>query len=206
MIEKLAKLFNSLEGFVEDLELGFNLSQLINLFLLVVFPIHAWAIFLVLRDVGWISERTNAWDAVGVMSYTLVWSLFESIAIFLLITLASLLVSKKWVVEKRFSVLGTILLVTSTWSILGQLFYITGGLAPQPIINFLASSGHPLWFIYGITVPLVIASFLLPVYIFLGSNTSAKKFIGFVDRLILLSGLYLFFDLIGFIIVVIRNI
>lgn len=206
MIEKLAKLLNGIERFVKELNLGFNLSQLMNLFLLCVFPIHAWAIFLVLRDIKWISERTNAWDAVGVMSYTLVWVLFESIIIFLLVAAASYLVSKEWDVDQRFSVLGVLVLITSIWSMLGQLFYVTGGAAPQPIINFLAASGHPLWYIYGITIPVVIASFLLPIFMMLRSNSPAKKFVTFTNRLILLSGLYLFFDFIGLIIVVVRNI
>lgn len=205
MIVKLAKLFNSIEGFIEDLNIGFNLNQLINMFLLCVFPIHAWTILLVLRDVRWISERTNVWDAVGVMGYALIWSLFESFTIFILIILASALVSRKWDVEKRFSILGMILLVGSIWSMLAQLFYITGGMAPQPLVDFLASSGHPLWFIYGFTVPVVTASILLPIYIIITLKTPAIKFVGFVERIILLSGLYLFFDLMGFIIVVIRN-
>lgn len=205
MIEKLAKILNYIESFVTKLKLGFNLSQLMNLFLLSVFPIHAWAIFLVLRDIKWITERTNAWDAVGVMSYALVFIFFESITIFILVALASYLVSKKWDVDIRFSVLGVLVLVASVWSMLGQLFYIAGGAAPQPVIDFLVSSGHPLWFIYGITIPAVIASFLLPIFMILRSHSSAKKFVRFAERLMLLSGLYLFFDFIGLIIVVVRN-
>lgn len=190
---------------MKALRIGFDRNLLFKLFLVCAFPIHAWAIIMVIRDLEWIAERTNQWDAIGVFGYALLGALIESLLIFLVIILLSYLISQKWNAEKRFGVLFTVVFVSAFWSIIGQLYFVLGGAAPQFIVDFAISSGHPLWVLYGISFPLVVASIVVPIYLFLQKYQSSGKFMAFVDRLILLSGMYLFLDVIGIIIVIIRN-
>src|SRR3972149_6026554 len=40
-----------------------------TLFLMCAFPLHVWAFILSFMDFSWVAERTNTWDALGVISY-----------------------------------------------------------------------------------------------------------------------------------------
>ena len=66
------------------------------LFLISAFPIHFWTLILVFRDISWLTERTNAWDAIGVASYGMVFAFVESVVIFLVLALLGLLTPKQW--------------------------------------------------------------------------------------------------------------
>jgi len=46
------------------------------LFLISAFPLHVWTLLLAFRDFSWLTERTNLWDAIGVLSYGLIYALF----------------------------------------------------------------------------------------------------------------------------------
>ena len=59
-----------------------------NLFLICAFPLHVWTIILAFRDFSWVTERTNSWDALGVVSYGLIFALIESVAVFLVALVA----------------------------------------------------------------------------------------------------------------------
>lgn len=43
------------------------------------FSLHLWALILIFRDVSWVAERINMWDAIGVASYGLVLAFIESL-------------------------------------------------------------------------------------------------------------------------------
>ena len=58
-----------------------------SLFLTCAFPLHFWALLMAFRDISWVAERTNLWDAIGVLGYGLVFALVESILIFLVLAL-----------------------------------------------------------------------------------------------------------------------
>src|SRR5512144_3130677 len=93
-----------------------------SLFLMCVFPLHAWALILAFRDVSWVTERTNSWDAVGVVSYGLLFTLVETALVFAVIVLLGYLVSLHWDVDHRVALLGFLVLIASIWAMLEQLF------------------------------------------------------------------------------------
>src|SRR5512141_1446140 len=64
-----------------------------SLFLMCAFPLHVWALILAFRDVSWVTERTNSWDAVGVVAYGLLFTLVESVLVFGIMTLLGFLIS-----------------------------------------------------------------------------------------------------------------
>lgn len=75
------------------------------------FPLHLWTLILSFRDFSWVTERTNAWDAVGVVSYGLLFAFVESLIIFCIMALLGFLVSSKWDEPRRIALLSTLILL-----------------------------------------------------------------------------------------------
>src|SRR5512143_2388513 len=67
-----------------------------SLFLMCALPLHAWTLILAFRDLSWLTDRTNAWDAVGVLSYGLLFALVESVLLFGMVVLLGLIVPRRW--------------------------------------------------------------------------------------------------------------
>ena len=109
-----------------------------SLFLICAFPLHIWTIILTLRDFSWVSERTNSWDAIGVVSYGLLFAFIESVIVFLVFTLLGFLVSKKWTEDQRIALLGSLVTIASLWAIAGYLFFMLKVNIPGTTILFLA--------------------------------------------------------------------
>lgn len=177
-----------------------------SLFLICAFPLHIWTIILAFRDFSWVSERTNSWDAVGVLSYGLIFAFIESVAVFLVTLLLGFLISKKWSEDRRNALLGNLVLITCLWAMVDYLYFILEMSVSGQTIDFLVNLNHPLRFIYGISLVLAAITVTLPTYFILRSD----KFLGFIkslfERLSLLAQIYLFFDFIGLVIVIIRNV
>ena len=177
-----------------------------SLFLVCAFPLHIWTIILALRDFSWVAGRTNSWDAVGVLSYGLIFAFLESIIVFLVTILLGFLVSKKWDEDRRNALLGNLVLITSLWAMASYLYFILQVTVSGQAIHFLVSLKHPLRFLYVVSLVFAGLTVSLPTYFILRSD----KFLGFVkglfERLTTLSLFYLFFDFIGLIIVIVRNV
>jgi len=176
-----------------------------SLFLVCAFPLHIWTIVLAFRDFSWVSERTNSWDAVGVLSYGLIFAFIESVAVFLVTILLGFLISKKWEENRRNALLGNLVLITSLWAMASYLFFILEISISGQSINFLINLAHPLRFLYAVSLVFAGLTVSIPTYFVLRSD----KFLGFTkglfERLALLTQIYLFFDIVGLIIVIIRN-
>ena len=177
-----------------------------SLFLICAFPLHLWTIILAFRDFSWVSERTNSWDAVGVLSYGLVFAFIESSAVFLVTMLLGFLVSKKWEEKRRNALLGSLVLITSLWAMASYLFFMLNVSVSGNIIGFLVNLAHPLRFLYAVGLVLVGLTVALPTYFVLRSEKFFKGVQGFFERLSLLTMFYLFFDFVGLIIVIVRNV
>lgn len=176
-----------------------------SLFLMCALPLHAWTMILAFRDVSWVTDRTNAWDAVGVFSYGLVFALVESLIIFLAASLLGFLVSARWDPEWRVTLLTVLVLTLSLWAIVEQLFFLIPLRLPGPVIGLLVDSGHPLRTLYAGVIALVGVTFLVPVVLVLRWQKAVQFVRAAVDRLSLLAIFYLLFDAIGLVIVVVRN-
>ncbi len=176
-----------------------------SLFLMCALPLHAWTLVLAFRDLSWLTDRTNAWDAVGVLCYGLVFAFVESVLVFVLASLVGLLTPGRWDPKRRIGVLSALVLVLSLWAIVGQLFFLTNFQIPGAIIAFLVRSQHPLRVIYVILPAVVLASFLVPVFLIVRSKRGTQGMSALIERLGLLSTFYLVFDVAALVIVVIRN-
>ena len=178
---------------------------LLSLFLTCAFPLHFWTLILVFRDISWLTERTTAWDAIGVASYGMIFAFTESVVVFLVIALLGFLTPKHWETDRRIAFLGLLILITSIWGMIAQLLFLWNIFLPAKAIQFLRSSSHPLRIIYAACLVVVTPTVLLPVYAFIRSNGAIMFMQNLMERLALLTTFYLFFDLLGLIIVIIRN-
>jgi hypothetical protein len=61
-----------------------------TLFLMCALPLHIWTLILAFRDLPWLTDRTNAWDAWRV-SYGLIFA-WSSVLLFLVFLLLGMLV------------------------------------------------------------------------------------------------------------------
>ena len=177
-----------------------------SLFLICAFPLHVWTIILAFRDFSWVTERTNSWDAIGVVSYGLIFALVESLAVFLVAVLLGFLISKKWDEERRVTLMGLLVVITSLWAMGGYLYFMFQVSIPGETIAFFVSLAHPLRFLYAISLALVSPTVALPTYFILRSEKFFKSVQELFERLSLLTLFYLFFDFVGLIVIIFRNI
>jgi hypothetical protein len=186
----------------------FSKKNLINLFLVIAFPIHAWSILLVLWDAKWVMERTNSWDVIGYGSYALVVAFGESVFVFLIALILSFITPRNWDGNKIVAVLGSLSLIVATWTILNQAFY----LIPESKIDYFYAfvyyrlNLNLVYLLVALFVGAVIASILIPVLLIARSEKVTNAITTFFERLIVLSTLYIFLDILGFLIIVYRNI
>ena len=177
-----------------------------SLFLICAFPLHLWTIILAFRDFSWVTERTNSWDAVGVLSYGLIFAFIESVAVFLVTVLLGFLISKKWGEDRRIALLGTLVLVASLWAMTSYLYFMLQVAIPAETIAFLTSLAHPLRLLYAVSLAPAGITVALPTYLVLRSEKFMQGVKAFFERLSVLTLFYLFFDFVGLIIVIVRNI
>ena len=180
--------------------------RLLSLFITCAFPLHVWAIILFLSDVSWITERTNVWDAVGVGAYALTFALLESLIVFAVFVLVGFFTPGQWPIDKRVAFLSMLVLILSAWGIVSQLLFFWNVVLPESVIRFLRQSGHPLRIIYAASLTIVLPSIGVPVLVFLRTDRLIHLIQGLSERLSLLTGFYLFLDLAGLIIVILRNV
>lgn len=176
-----------------------------SLFLMCAFPLHAWTLILAFRDLSWLTDRTNAWDAVGVTAYGLLFAFTESVAIFLIAALMGFLVTRYWDSNRRISLLSVLVLILSLWAMVSQLYFLAGVSVPDGLIDFFAHISHPVRILYGIALAAVTPTVLVPALLILRSDKALQFTKGLIERLSLLTMFYLLFDVAGLVIVIIRN-
>ncbi len=176
-----------------------------SLFLMCAFPLHAWTLILAMRDISWLTERTNAWDAVGVASYGLVFAFFESLVLWAVAVLLGYLVAERWEPARRVALLVVLTLVLALWAMLDQLYFLMGTGFPGWMIGPMVRSGHPLWIIYGSLLGLAGLSVMVPVWLVMRSERAFRWVLQLIDRLSVLTVFYLVLDAVGLVIVIVRN-
>ena len=177
-----------------------------KLFLVCAFPLHVWTLLMAFRDFAWVAARTYPWDAVGLVAYALLVALLETLAAFLLVGLVGLILPRGWDLHKRLAMLGSMFWVVASWSILSKVYSAFGSPIPPRFLDFLSAVGHPLRILWGLAFALVAVSAGLPAWLILKRASAVQAISNIFDRITLLSGFYLILDLIGIIIIGIRNI
>ena len=181
---------------------NFSRSDWFKLFMVSAFPLHLWTILMVFRDVNWVAERTTSWDALGFTGYALFYTLLESTLLFAFIALLSLLTPRNWTKSMRFVSLSLLSFALAGWSIVEQLILIIffGRLRHLGAAHPWLVEGAPL-----ITALLIALSVAIPLLVLRKRGKLQKASIEILDRLAMLSGLYMFLDFAGIVIILVRN-
>jgi hypothetical protein len=170
------------------------------------FPLHFWTLLLAFREISWLTERSNLWGAIGVLAYGLVFAFVESLLVCLIIALLGFLISTKWDEPRRIALLSVLMFVVSFWAMFSQAHFIWGISPPASILTFIAQSGHPYRYLFGITLVEVVGTTAVPAFLVLRWEKFFLFVLEGIDRISLLASFYLVLDLVGLAIVVIRNI
>lgn len=186
------------------LEQYYSKQEVWTLFLISAFPLHVWALILFFWDFSWIEERSGTWNSIGVGAYALVIAMVESVFVLLVSLLLGFLIPKVWSLRERASAMALIILLMSVWAILGQLYFIS---APNLtwLILTLASFSSPLFLLYLGLGGIVVISFVIPIWFALNSEKFRRGLDAVVERVSLLTILYLAVDAVSIIIVAWRN-
>lgn len=133
--------------------------------------------------------RMTIWELTGIVSYTFLYTLLESILVFFALILGLLMLPKRWGKDRVISLTSVLIICTSIAAVVLHLYEDRlGGL------NILT--------VFGFYLLLMFAGFSLVV-----RRERIDRWInGLVDRITTLSFFYIFIDLIGVGVVIFRNI
>jgi hypothetical protein len=166
------------------------------LFAVCVFPIHVWSILNLLWVLpAWVL-RSNIWDVVGMIAYTQAVALFESvIVLFVLLLVCGVLPVR--VLGERIVAHGSMaVFVTTGWAI-GLHYHVDryiSNLSSWPYVGLL------LWFA-------IYVACMGGTYLLICRRSRVKEILdSLVERLSVLSCLYVALDLLGLAVLVFRNV
>lgn len=179
-------------------------SYFFKTFLVVGFPLHVWALLMVFRDIEFVSERTDMWDAIGYAGYSMMFTLVESLILAVIVWGLSLLLPRKWSNQRALSVTGSAFLVVAGASIVDMAFHAFN----QARISrqYLHGLENFTSLTYALIAAAVLVGIAVSVFLILKTKWGEKTFSEVFDRIILLGYFYLFLDLAGIVIVILRNV
>ncbi|MBN2045031.1 MAG: hypothetical protein JW757_08435 [Anaerolineales bacterium] len=174
-----------------------------KLFLIVAFPLHVWGLLMIFRDIEFITERTNLWDAFGYSGYSLLFILVESILLSVIVWALSLLLPKGWGESRMLAVTGSLFSILAGASIVDMAFHAFSEVRISKqylygLKNFTATT-------YALISAAVIAAMVISLLLILKTNKGEKVFTEIFERVSMLGYLYLFLDAAGIAIVILRN-
>jgi len=176
------------------------------LFLICSLPLHLWTLLLSFRDISWVAQRTNIWDAIGVISYGLIFAFVESVVVFGGCVLLGFLISGSLGGLMRGTLLGTLVLILAGLAMVSQSYFLWGSGARDQIVGYAVNLAHPLRFLYGTELVFVLFVVVLPAFLILKSERILTLVRSILDRLTVLAVAYLLLDLVALLVVVVRNI
>lgn len=154
------------------------------------FLVHVWAYYSLADSLPAWLLRLDAWDLLGLISYVLAFALWESLAIWIALLVLAMLLPAAWL-RQRFLLRSTLIaLVAALWALLFH--FRLGELAPRVM-------QWPLW-LGMILLSLCLAGFLGGRLVKLEATLHTA-----LEKVFVLSIIYLGLDVVAMIIVLIRN-
>ena len=159
------------------------------MFLVAAFPIHFWSLISYFHELPAYLLRMTISEVLGVLAYTQVFSLFESLLVTAIATLLALILPRGWLLDRFVLNASILVLVSALWMI--PVHY-------NPIIlNELGKMGiseEIFWILWG-------GLYLLAIWDFIMVARRHVKFsrgvLAFVDRVSALTVIFLVVDVIS---------
>ena len=162
-------------------------SELIAILTAVAIPIHVWALFRIVAGVPQWLLRLTQWQLVGVVSYSLMLTLIETVMVFLFVLIVIAVVSRR-----------------RLHHILVPAVAVFAGLTTALMVALLLIPLRD-----GFSLILTLVGYVLLLVVSLVLVGRSKRLAGMlnwlVDRLVPLALLYIFFDVLATVIVLVRN-
>jgi hypothetical protein len=165
--------------------------NMILVFSVCAFPVFVWSILHLLYQVpGWLIQL-NTWDLIGFIAYTQAFALIETLIIFILLVLLSVILPAQLLRAKFAAQASMIILLSSAWSIF--LFY-------NSEIIYKATRVRLFW------LALCLAS-IGAIYVLIQRYTKLEtRICSILGRLQPLSLIYIAMGFLSLIIVLVRNV
>ncbi len=160
-------------------------------FVAIAFPVHVWAIISILDFLPSWLLRLSIWELAGVIGYPLVDALLESCILWLVLVVFGLMLPRKWLADKFVALSGVLAWMLAAWAVLVQ--FIFGRIlqwGPEQMVPGLL---------------LVVFSFGLVYWLVQRYEQVENRIRKLVQGLVILTYFYLFFDLLGLVAVIVRN-
>jgi hypothetical protein len=167
-------------------------QEIFTVLLACIFPVHIWSLINVMREIpAWIL-RLSISEMVGVIAYSQLYAFLDTLLIFIPILLLSV-VLPAGLFRIKFVALGTaVAFITSAWFIFLHL--------NNQVIEMRQTAVMAAWAISYLVV-------LVGFYLLVHRNAKVETaIIRFVQRLSVLSLLYLMIDVVSVVVVVVRNV
>jgi hypothetical protein len=207
MLETLKKIPALVIGHFQD---RYSWGILYRLFAICAFPIHLWAILMVFNDVGWISGRTGVFDTIGYAAYVLLFSLVESLVVFLAVLALSAAASLAWPREKLYAASGGLYLNVALAGGITQVYLFYKDLHPD-LDNLIMEAlpfNDPRLDRWAILLSVGLAVFLpllLQVISIIRSERFTTRMNDFLEKIVVLSSIYLGLDALALLLILLRN-
>ena len=162
------------------------------LFAACAFPVHVWAIVNVLRELPAWLLRLSLWELIGVISYTLVFTLVESLLFLLTLVLPATILPARLYRDRLVATGTMIVALTSLWAVAAH--YNSEAIRAWGLREFA------LW--GGLYLVSIVAGWL-SVYL---AKRLQRVLVAVADRLVVLTTVYLAVDIVALLIILVRNI
>ncbi len=166
-------------------------QEAIEIFGIVSFPVFVWATIQILREMpSWLLRLTLP-DLVAVVAYVEAFAFIESLVVFVGVVSALMLLPATWLVDRRVLVASVVTLVLSAVG-------VTAHYTDQTLRQWG-------WQGIAVVIGLMLLATAFLLYLGLRSDRWPKLMNEAVDRIVLLSYLYLTLGILGLVIVIVRN-
>jgi hypothetical protein len=192
---------------IQNLKQRFSKQQLFSFFLTCAFPFHLWTLIMLIRDYGWITQRSGTSSFTGVASLAMIYALVESLIFFFLLLILGLLIPWNWPSKRVFTLSGFLALWIPIWDMLSQSYRAANFANPGFFIIWLFGTQHPIRYGYPILILIIILTVGLTAGLIwaISFNQKVRNFFhSLLDRIMVLSVLYLVLDVVAVVIAAVR--
>jgi len=169
----------------------FSRGDLSLAFVAIAFPVHVWAIINILDFLPAWLLRLSAWELAGVIGYALVEALLESCILWLVLVALGFVLPRKWLADKFVALSSILVWLLAAWVVLVQFIF-------GRILQWGPAKMVPGLF-------LVVISFGLAYWLVQRYERLEGWIKRLVQGLVVLTYLYMVFDLLGLVVVILRN-
>lgn len=170
---------------------GLSRGDLSLAFVAIAFPVHVWAIINILNFLPSWLLRLSIWELAGVIGYPLVEALLESCIVWLVLVALGFLLPRKWLAEKFVALSSALVWLLAAWTVLVQFIF-----------------GRILQWGPGQMIPgllLVAFSFGFVTWLVKRHGRIEGWIKRLVQGLVVLTYFYMVFDMLGLVVVILRN-